>query len=95
MPNLPRLLFRLYKSTLSPLLASSSLGHCRYLPTCSEYAFIALHRHGPARGAWLAARRILRCHPFAAGGLDPVPERDPAPVPEPKPSPPEDPHHLP
>lgn len=78
MPNLP---LRLYKSILSPILTSSSLGHCRYLPTCSEYAYIALLRHGPVRGSWLALRRLLRCHPFAAGGLDPVPPAEPAPVP--------------
>ncbi len=94
MPNpFPRLLFRLYKSTLSPILASSSLGQCRYLPTCSEYAYIALHRHGPLRGSWLAARRFLRCHPFAAGGLDPVPERNP--VPPARETPPTPRHHLP
>lgn len=69
----PPLLLRLYKSLISPILSSSSLGHCRYLPTCSEYAYIALHRHGPWHGSWLALRRLLRCHPFAAGGLDPVP----------------------
>ena len=68
-----RIAFTLYKGVLSPALASSSLGHCRYLPTCSEYAYIAIVRHGPVRGCWLALRRLLRCHPFATGGLDPVP----------------------
>ncbi len=48
-------------------------GHCRYLPTCSSYAVAALERHGLARGAWLAARRLARCHPFGARGVDPVP----------------------
>jgi putative membrane protein insertion efficiency factor len=47
---------------------------CRYLPTCSEYAAIALHRHGAARGSWLTARRLCRCHPWGGFGADPVPE---------------------
>ena len=47
---------------------------CRYLPTCSAYAIEALERHGAARGSWLAARRLSRCHPWAGFGIDPVPE---------------------
>ena len=46
---------------------------CRYLPTCSQYGYEAVHRHGLAKGSWLTMRRLLRCHPFAAGGFDPVP----------------------
>jgi putative membrane protein insertion efficiency factor len=46
---------------------------CRYLPTCSQYGYEAVHRHGVAKGSWLTLRRLLRCHPFAAGGYDPVP----------------------
>jgi hypothetical protein len=62
-------LIRLYQLTLSPLLGQ----HCRYLPTCSAYTYEAIAKHGFLRGAVLGARRLLRCHPFHAGGVDPVP----------------------
>ncbi len=62
---------RAYKRFVSPLLPPS----CIYTPTCSEYAYEAVVRHGVVRGSWLAAGRVLRCHPFAKGGLDPVPEK--------------------
>jgi hypothetical protein len=66
---------RLYRVTLSPLLPRS----CRFEPTCSAYAIEAVVRHGVARGAWLALRRLGRCHPGAgAAGLDPVPARQEA-----------------
>ena len=68
-------LFGVYRRLVSPVLMSSGLGRCRYLPSCSEYAEVALLRHGMVRGTWLAAGRLLRCHPWAAGGLDPVPPR--------------------
>ncbi len=68
-----RVLFLGYKWGLSPLLQAGALGHCQYLPTCSEYAYAAVVRHGWWRGGALALRRFGRCHPFAAGGLDPVP----------------------
>ena len=71
-------LLAFYRRWLSPALhAMNHGGGCRYLPTCSEYAATAIAIHGPLRGALLALGRLLRCHPFARGGLDPVP---PAPV---------------
>lgn len=60
---------RAYKLTLSPLIGRQ----CRFLPTCSEYAAEALILHGPARGSWLATRRLCRCHPWGSAGYDPVP----------------------
>lgn len=62
-----------YRRWLSPALHSLGPGGCRYLPTCSEYAAEAIATHGPARGVYLALWRLLRCHPFARGGLDLVP----------------------
>jgi uncharacterized protein len=70
-----RIIFRFYKF-LSPILHAFSPSECLYLPTCSEYAYVALVRFGAVRGSWLALRRIARCHPFAKGGLDPVPLRN-------------------
>ena len=63
------LLIRGYQRLLSPLLPPS----CRFYPSCSQYALEALNRHGALKGSWLAARRLARCHPFNAGGFDPVP----------------------
>ncbi|KAA5606807.1 membrane protein insertion efficiency factor YidD [Roseospira marina] len=68
--HLLRGLIRVYQLFLSPLLGQN----CRYMPTCSAYAMEALERHGVVRGGWLAARRILRCHPWGGMGYDPVPE---------------------
>jgi len=63
------LLLNGYRRFVSPLLAP----RCRFYPSCSAYALEAVQLHGALRGSWLAARRLSRCHPFHAGGLDPVP----------------------
>lgn len=60
---------RVYELTLRPVIGA----HCRFYPSCSAYAREALAVHGAAQGSWLAAKRILRCHPFNPGGFDPVP----------------------
>ncbi|HEX3335813.1 MAG TPA: membrane protein insertion efficiency factor YidD [Jatrophihabitans sp.] len=60
-----------YRTAISPALPPS----CRYTPSCSAYAAQAIDMHGAGRGSWLALRRLLRCHPFHAGGHDPVPPR--------------------
>ncbi len=65
-------LIRAYQLLISPVLPPS----CRFTPTCSAYAMEAVARHGAARGSWLAARRLCRCHPWNEGGWDPVPEVD-------------------
>ncbi len=73
-----------YHRWLSPALHwLGGGGGCKYLPTCSEYAALAISTHGPLRGSLLAVRRLLRCHPFGPGGLDPVPARVSAPRPFP------------
>lgn len=64
---------RVYQWTVRPFIGA----HCRFEPSCSHYAVEALGRHGAARGAWLAARRVLRCNPWRPGGYDPVPPASP------------------
>ncbi len=66
-------LIRAYQWFISPLLGP----HCRFYPSCSQYAREALERHGALRGSGLALRRLLRCHPWHPGGVDPVPEPSP------------------
>ena len=61
---------RFYQRAVSPLTGPS----CRFTPTCSEFAAVAIDRHGALSGGWLAFKRILRCHPFGGQGYDPVPE---------------------
>lgn len=62
-------LLRAYQYAIRPLLGA----HCRFYPSCSEYAREAIERHGAGRGSWLLVRRIFRCHPYHPGGYDPVP----------------------
>ena len=63
------LLITCYQSALRPFL----VGTCKFCPTCSEYAKLAIQRHGLWRGGWLGVKRICRCHPFGIGGIDAVP----------------------
>jgi putative membrane protein insertion efficiency factor len=65
-------LVRFYQVAISPMLGP----RCRFYPTCSNYAIEALREHGAAKGSWLTARRICRCHPWNAGGVDPVPPKN-------------------
>ncbi|MCB1921652.1 MAG: membrane protein insertion efficiency factor YidD [Candidatus Competibacteraceae bacterium] len=66
-------LIRIYQLVISPLLGN----HCRFYPSCSQYAREAIEQYGVLRGGWLAIRRLLRCHPWHPGGVDPVPEPSP------------------
>ncbi len=71
------LLLRVYKAGVSPALhaAAGCTGACRFQPTCSEYAAIAVAEHGVLRGSLMAMGRLLRCHPLGPGGFDPVPPK--------------------
>ena len=66
------LLIKAYQWMISPLLGP----RCRFYPTCSHYAIEAIDRHGAWRGTRLAMKRLVKCHPFHEGGLDPVPETE-------------------
>jgi putative membrane protein insertion efficiency factor len=70
MQKLLILLVRIYRILISPFLGNN----CRFHPTCSAYAEAALEEHGGLKGAWLAIKRISRCHPWHPGGVDPVPK---------------------
>jgi len=63
-------LIRVYQRYISPLKGKNA---CRFYPSCSAYAYEAIKIHGPRKGFYLSVRRILKCHPFNAGGYDPVP----------------------
>jgi putative membrane protein insertion efficiency factor len=67
------LAIRAYQALLSPLLPPA----CRFWPTCSSYAIQAIETHGALAGAWLAVKRLARCHPFQPGGIDLVPDASP------------------
>lgn len=65
-------LIQVYQRAVSPFLGS----RCRFYPTCSSYAAEAVSTHGVRRGGWLSLQRIGKCHPWHAGGVDPVPDRE-------------------
>lgn len=69
MKTLLLMILRFYKRYISPMLGQN----CRFSPTCSEYAYIAIERYGAMKGSLLAVKRISRCHPFHPGGIDNVP----------------------
>ena len=69
--NLSVLILRGYRAVISPLYGDV----CRYYPSCSSYALQAIQQYGVVRGSWMGMRRIARCHPWAAGGVDDVPQR--------------------
>ncbi len=69
MKHIALFLIRIYRLFISPLLGH----HCRFDPTCSAYTYEALKKHGFLRGISLGGKRILKCHPFHQGGIDPIP----------------------
>ena len=69
MKHIALFLIRIYKLFISPLLGH----HCRFDPTCSAYTYEAIKKYGFLRGIFLGGKRILKCHPFHQGGIDPIP----------------------
>lgn len=69
MKRIALLFIRLYQNTISKATPPS----CRFYPSCSHYGYEAIEKHGLLKGGWMAIRRVGRCHPFHAGGYDPVP----------------------
>ena len=69
MKSLLKILIRFYQFGISPYFPKS----CRFTPTCSEYAILAINKHGVVKGSALAAKRIAKCHPWGGHGYDPVP----------------------
>jgi putative membrane protein insertion efficiency factor len=69
MKQIVLLLIRGYRKLISPLIGH----HCRFYPTCSIYTYEAIEKHGLLKGMFLGTKRLLRCHPFHPGGVDPVP----------------------
>ena len=67
-------LIRIYQYVISPLLGSQ----CRFYPSCSVYAIVAITRFGAIKGLWLSTRRLSRCHPWHPGGVDPCPGNQPS-----------------
>jgi uncharacterized protein len=65
-------IIRFYQVVISPIKPPS----CRFYPTCSHYGLEAVQRFGALKGGWLTLKRILKCHPFHPGGIDPVPEKE-------------------
>lgn len=68
-------LLRVYRAIISPLYGDV----CRYYPSCSAYGLTAVQEHGVLKGGWMTARRLARCHPWAAGGIDDVPPHEHSP----------------
>ncbi|WP_083921153.1 membrane protein insertion efficiency factor YidD [Hahella ganghwensis] len=64
------LIVQCYRYAISPMMGN----HCRFYPSCSHYTFEAISRYGAIKGSYLGVRRLLRCHPWSTGGIDPVPE---------------------
>jgi len=69
MKKIPLSLIRLYKKFVSPILGN----RCRFYPSCSDYTYEAIKKHGLLKGTFLGCKRLLKCHPFNPGGVDPIP----------------------